>query len=71
MGGAAVTFLEPTDEPQAEQRYSWSSPSGRTRRRRSRTGRGAWQRAQNRTDASSFSNVGGREPGRRAFMPYE
>ena len=70
MDTGTVTFRDPTDAPQAVQRYSWSSPSGRTRSSRSRTGCADWQRAQNRTVAWSSPKAPG-GPGRRACIPYE
>ncbi len=58
-GGGASTLREPTELPQAAQRYSCSSPSGRTSNSRSRTGRGFWHRPQKRTEAWSSSNCSG------------
>jgi len=65
MGGAGVSALRfPTEEPQTEQRYSYSSPSGRTSSRRSRTGRAVRQRGQNSAEAWNSSNSpGGTGPG--------
>jgi hypothetical protein len=52
-----VTLRDPTELPQAAHRYSYSSPSGRTRSSLSRTGRAAWQREQKRDDAWNSENV--------------
>jgi hypothetical protein len=64
-----VVLRVPTEAPQAAQRYSWSSPSGSTRRRRSRTGWAAWHRAQKSAEAWNASNCsGGTRP--RELTPH-
>src|SRR5688500_13980804 len=65
MGAGWEVLREPTEDPQAVQRYSFSSPSGSTSSRRSRTGRGPRQRLQKRTEAWNSSNESGDAGGRR------
>jgi aspartyl-tRNA(Asn)/glutamyl-tRNA(Gln) amidotransferase subunit B len=65
-----VILRDPTELPQAAHRYSYSSPSGRTRSSLSRTGRAAWQREQKRDDAWNSEKVDSGGGAGRCPMPH-
>ncbi len=54
--GSPLTILSPTEVPQRTHRYSYLSPSGRTSRRRSRTGIDLPHFGQKSSTALRFSN---------------